>query len=47
MKNFITTIQTRNITITEAYEAFGERVVNRAYDAGRITFEGEFVVFVQ
>lgn len=47
MKNFLATIQTQAITYNQAVEQFGAKTVESAYNKGRISFEGEFIAFVQ
>lgn len=48
MRNFIATIaQVETMNITQAVAAFGMDIITKAYDKGRITFEGKFIVFIQ
>lgn len=47
MKQFLSALQQAAITYTQAVEQFGEQLVLKAYDKGRISFEGELVVFIQ
>lgn len=48
MRDFITTMaKAETMNIAQAVAAFGMQIIGKAYDKGRITFEGELIVFVQ
>lgn len=48
MTNFLNTLQNAGEMNTEkAASMFGWEIITKAYDKGRITFDGDVVIFIQ